>query len=269
MEVDDWVFYEWADPAINRYPAGPEPWFIIDMANAPEDDRDEYDPAFDYVQLPGGGADVRPPAGAVGALLAPAAAPGVPVPGADQAAAAVGLANMHAAAAAAAAAAQVAANANAKAPAGGLPKAGIPQQVLGVDVNAIYAALLAAQGQAGVAPPPAAKPKPVQPKPAVPKAAVPDPGLGADPEDPEDDVEHVTPDDSWDAPMRQLHEMFRRHRIPPQVVDAFHRHECTTPYDVMTAGTNKEKAQANMCLSLSFILFLFPPGLGYIITGVS
>ena len=194
-----------------------------------------------------------PPAGAAGAPLAPdgaAAAAGgaaVPVPGADQAAAAAGLAGMVAAAAAGA---QAAANAKAKAPPGVLPKAGIPQQILGVDVNAIIAAILAAQGQAGIEPPPAAQPKPVQPKPAVPRAAMPDMGLEAQPEDPEDDVEHVTPDDSWDAPMRQLHEMFRRHRIPPRVVAAFHRNECTTPYDVMTSGTNKEKAQANMCLSL-------------------
>lgn len=239
------------------------------MADAPED---EYDPAFDYVVAPAAPGGWHAGAGAVRDLgpLRPAAAagdPAVPVPGADQAAAAAGLANMHAAAAAAAA--QAAVNGNAKAPPGVLPKAGIPQQIMGVDVNAIFAALLAAQGQAGVAPPPAAKPKHVQPKPAVPKAPVPDPGLGDYPEDQEDDVEHVTPDDSWDAPMRQLHEMFRRHRIPPQVVAAFHRHECTTPYDVMTAGTNKEKAQANMCLSLSFILFFFPPGLGHIITGVS
>ena len=28
------------------------------------------------------------------------------------------------------------------------------------------------------------------------------------------------------------------------------KEDCTTPYDVMTSGTNKEKAQANMCLSL-------------------
>ena len=106
------------------------------------------------------------------------------------------------------------------------------------------------QGQAGAAPPPAAQPKPV-PKPvAKAKAAMPEGGWRDAPEAPDDDEEHVTPDDSWDAPMRQLHEMFRRHRIPPRVVDAFHRNECTTPYDVMTSGTNKEKAQANMCLSL-------------------
>lgn len=229
--------------------------------DAPEDDRDEYDPGFDYEFVdrdrqrplaplpPGYRPAPAPAAGVVGAPLAPAGAAAVPVPGADQAAAAQGLANMHAAAAAAAAAAQAAVNANAKVPPGVLPKAGLAQQqILGVDVNTLVAAILAAQGQAE--PPPAAKPKPVMPKPAVPKAAVPDPGGGADPEEPVDDGEHVTPDDSWDAPMRQLYEMFRRHRIPPQVVDAFHRHGCTTPYDVMTAGTNKEKAQANMCLSL-------------------
>ena len=233
MEVNAWVI---ADPDIDRHP--------VNMADAPEDDRDEYDPAFDYVHA--GAMDA-------GAPLAPAGAPGVPVPGADQVAAAAGLANMHAAAAAAAAAAQAAAHANAKAPPGVLPKAGLPQQIMGVDVNAFFAALLAAQGQA--APPPAAQPKPVaQPKPA-PEAARPTGGWRDAPEDPDDDDGHVTPDDSWDAPMRQLHEMFRRHRIPPQVVAAFHRHECTTPYDVMTAGTNKEKAQANMCLSLLSSLF--------------
>jgi len=237
VEVDAWVI---ADPDIDRHPAEPAPWFLVNMADAPEDDRDEYDPAHDYVHA---GVDV-------GAPLAPAGAPGVPVPGADQAAAARGLANMHAANAAAAAAAQAAANANAKAPPGVLPKAGLPQQILGVDVNAIFAALLAMQGQAGAAPPPAAQPKPV-PKPvAKAKAAMPEGGWRDEPETPDDDEEHVTPDDSWDAPMRQLHEMFRRHRIPPRVVDAFHRNECTTPYDVMTSGTNKEKAQANMCLSL-------------------
>ena len=180
MEVNAWVI---ADPDIDRHP--------VNMADAPEDDLDEYDPAFDYVHA--GAMDA-------GAPLAPAGAPGVPVPGADQVAAAAGLANMHAAAAAAAAAAQAAAHANAKAPPGVLPKAGLPQQIMGVDVNAFFAALLAAQGQAGAAQPPAAEPKPV-PK-QVPKAAMPDPRLDADSEDQEDDVEHVTPDDSWDAIFR-------------------------------------------------------------------
>ena len=157
------------------------------------------------------------------------------------------------------AAAQAALNANPKAAVPlGAGNAVFPQQIMGVDVNAFFRALLAAQGQAGALPPPAAQPKPV-PKQVHPKAAPPgdDQGLGGDPEAPDDDVQHVTPDDSWDAPMRQLHEMFRRHRIPPQVVDAFHRNECTTPYDVMTSGSNKEKAQANMCLSLLPSSFLY------------
>ena len=162
MEVDEWVLYEWADPTIDRYPAEPEPWFIVDMADAPVMDvgGDEDRPRIEEED---GGAPVAPagpPAKVAGPLPAPAGAPGVPVPGEDQAAAAAGLANMHAAAAAAAA--QAAANAKAKAPAGVLPKAGIPQQILGVDVNAIVAALLAAQGagwQPGGAPPPAATSK--------------------------------------------------------------------------------------------------------------
>ena len=62
MEVNAWVI---ADPDIDRHP--------VNMADAPEDDRDEYDPAFDYVHA--GAMDA-------GAPLAPAGAPGVPVPGA-------------------------------------------------------------------------------------------------------------------------------------------------------------------------------------------
>ena len=123
-------------------------------------------------------------------------------------------------------------------------------QILGVDPNTILAALLAAQAQAqaGAAPPPAAQPKPIPQQ--MPKAAVPVPGLAGGPEAPDDAGAHVTPDASWDEPMRQLYEMFRRHNIPPQVFDAFHQHGCTTPYEVMRSSANKEKAQNNMCLSL-------------------
>ena len=267
VEVDEWIL---VDP--------PEPWFIVDrdiMDVGGDEDRPRIDEEDGGPRAEPAGPPAKvagpPPAGAGLLPFGPAALPpgAVPAPGADQAAAAAALAQLAAAAQAQQAAAAAQAAAWVVPPGvGAQAKAANPVAFLqGIDPAAILAALQAqhpaalaawAQGHAGAPPPPAAKPPPkaAVPVPGAPKAAVHVPGVDPAPEDPDDAVEHVTPDDSWDAPMRQLHEMFRRHNIPPDVVDAFHRNSCVTPYDVMRSGTNKEKAQANMCLSLllSFLL---------------
>ena len=50
---------------------------------------------------------------------------------------------------------------------------------------------------------------------------------------------------------RQLEEMFARYQIDAKYIAEFKKHKQRTPHDIHRSGVNKEKAQANMCLSPS------------------